>query len=143
MLVSHTRFPIAFAVFSSVSVFMEKTKQYALLQKVCVVFACGAMLFMLGSLAPDHDAQVAASFGLLGFFLIPLLPVNLESAAEVTYPVPEDNSAAVVLSAGQLLGIVGLTVKPRFAVALIMHIRSAGVHICIASTVERWEKQRL
>ena len=97
------------------SVLMEKTKQYSTLQKICVSFACGAMLFMLGSLEPGQSTQVIASFGLLGFFLIPLLPINLESAAEVTYPVPEDNSAAIILSLGQVFGIV------RFA---------ATKHIC-------------
>jgi zinc transporter ZupT len=73
-----------------------------------LAFAGGAMVFMLASLHPGHDAQVVAAFGLLGFFLIPLLPVNLESAAEATYPVPEDNSAAVVLSVGQVFGIVSV-----------------------------------
>ena len=91
------------------SLLMEKTKQYSILQKVCVLLAGGAMVFMLASLHPGHDAQVVAAFGLLGFFLIPLLPVNLESAAEATYPVPEDNSAAVVLSVGQVFGIVSYT----------------------------------
>ena len=89
-----------------ISVLMEKTKQYSILQKVCVILALCAMLFMLGSLQPGRDTQVMVSFGLLGFFLIPLLPVNLESAVEATYPVPEDNSAAVILSMGQLFGIV-------------------------------------
>lgn len=89
-----------------VSVLMEQTKAYSLLQKACVVLAGGAMVFMLASLVPERAPQVVASFGCLGFFLVPLLPVNLESAAEATYPVPEDNSAAVVLSLGQVFGIV-------------------------------------
>jgi hypothetical protein len=88
------------------SVLMEKTKQYSVLQKTGIIFVSGAMIFVLASLTPGHDAQVIASFGVLGLFLVPVLPVILESAAEATYPVPADNSAAVILGLGNIFGIV-------------------------------------
>ena len=94
------------------SILMEKTKAYSLLQKSSVVLASGGMLFMLASLQRDKEVQIIASFGFLGLCLIPLLPVNLESAAETTFPVPEDNSAAVLLSAGNTMGIAYIFVLP-------------------------------
>lgn len=94
------------------SVLMEKTKAYTLLQKCSVVLASAGMILMLVSLQRGNEALLVSAFGFLGFCLIPLLPVNLESAAETTFPVPEDNSAAVLLSVGNSMGIIYIFVLP-------------------------------
>lgn len=38
--------------------------------------------------------------------LMPLLPVALESAAETTYPVPEEASGGILILSGQVFGII-------------------------------------
>jgi len=89
-----------------VGVLLEKTRAYVRILKGGILGCLASTLFMLGSMQRDGTAQLVAAFGVMGFCLIPLLPVSLENAAECTYPVPEDNSAALLLLAGQLIGIV-------------------------------------
>jgi sugar phosphate permease len=54
---------------------------------------------------PDLNVLLVASF-LLGFFLMPSLPLGLQAGAELTAPVPEGTSAGVLMIFGQLGGIV-------------------------------------
>jgi len=86
-------------------VLLEKTKAYVPLLKAGIVLVVGTTIFMLVSLKPGNSAQAIASWGVMGLALIPLLPVSLENAAEATYPIPEDNSAGLLLLVGQLFGI--------------------------------------
>ena len=44
-------------------------------------------------------------FGVLGAFMVPILPIALEVGVECTYPVPEEYSSGVLMLAGQLFGI--------------------------------------
>jgi len=87
-------------------VVMERTKAYVPLLKVAIVAVVAATLFMLASLKPGNEAQAIASWGVLGFCLLPLLPLSLENAAEATYPIHEDNSSGLLLLVGQWFGIV-------------------------------------
>lgn len=54
---------------------------------------------------PDYNVLLVASF-LLGFFLMPSLPLGLQAGAELTAPTPEGTSAGVLMIFGQLGGIV-------------------------------------
>jgi len=54
---------------------------------------------------PDFNVLLITSF-LLGFFLMPSLPIGLQAAAELTAPTPEGTSAGVLMIFGQLGGIV-------------------------------------
>jgi MFS family permease len=54
---------------------------------------------------PDFNVLLVASF-LLGFFLMPSLPLGLQAGAELTAPTPEGTSAGVLMIFGQLGGIV-------------------------------------
>ncbi|RYG52199.1 hypothetical protein EON66_09985 [archaeon] len=85
---------------------LEKTRAYVPLLKVGITLAVGACAFFLASLHPGNNAQIIASLALLGICLLPLLPLSLENAAECTYPIPEDNSAALMLFLGQMWGIM-------------------------------------
>lgn len=85
---------------------MERTRAYVPLLRVGIVGALACALLMLSSMVPDQPGRLVASFGLLGFWLIPLLPLALENAAEVTYPVPEDQSACLLLIGGQYVGLI-------------------------------------
>jgi Na+/melibiose symporter-like transporter len=89
-----------------VGVILEKTRAYMLVLKCGIIAAISATIFNLCSMQQDAPVQLVASFAVMGLALIPLLPVSLENAAECTYPVPEDNSAALLLQAGQIVGII-------------------------------------
>lgn len=95
-------------------VLMKKTRQYVLLQKVDVVIVAGSVVFLLASLvsASDGALQLLIAFGVTGFFIVPLLPVSYESAAEVTFPAPEDTSGAVLSTMSSMLGIVFIFAMP-------------------------------
>lgn len=85
---------------------MERTRAYAAVQRVGVAGAAAASVAMLAALRPDAPGLLVGCFAVFGAALVPLLPVTLENAAEATYPVPEDNSAALLFTAGNLAGIV-------------------------------------
>jgi MFS family permease len=54
---------------------------------------------------PDYTVLLASSF-LLGFFLMPALPLGLQTGAEMTKPIPEGTSAGILMIFGQAGGIV-------------------------------------
>jgi len=51
-------------------------------------------------------ALVYICFGALGFFMIPMMPATMESAAECTYPVSEDDAVGLLMTTGNVLGVV-------------------------------------
>jgi len=61
--------------------------------------------FTLVLLLKNGVLAVGGAF-LLGLLMIPLWPVGLEYVAEITFPVEEDISAGMLMTAGQLVGIV-------------------------------------
>lgn len=54
---------------------------------------------------PDYTVLLLSAF-LLGFFLMPALPIGLQAGAEMTKPIPEGTSAGVLMIFGQAGGIV-------------------------------------
>jgi sugar phosphate permease len=54
---------------------------------------------------PDYTVLLISAF-LLGFFLMPALPIGLQAGAEMTKPIPEGTSAGVLMIFGQAGGIV-------------------------------------
>lgn len=87
-------------------VVLTKTHAYVPMLRGGILAAVGAAIFMLASLQPDKEAQLTASFALLGFCLIPLLPISLENCSECTYPIAEDASSSLLLTIGQIVGII-------------------------------------
>lgn len=84
---------------------LEKTKAYVPLLKAGIVFSLTGTVFMLLALRPGNAAMSIASWAVMGFALLPLLPVSLENASECTYPIPEDSSSGLLLLAGQMFGV--------------------------------------
>lgn len=85
-------------------VIMDKTHAYRMILKVLLVGACGAGVFFIIILRPDHFYPLAASIGLMGFFLLPLLPVSFECAVECTYPIRAEWSTGLLMCSGNALG---------------------------------------
>jgi len=61
---------------------MEATKKYRPILKGGVLAACIGITVFLLSLKPDNFTLLAVVAGILGFCMIPLLPVVLENNAE-------------------------------------------------------------
>ena len=87
-----------------VGIIMDKTHAYRLILKVLLLGACGAGIFFVFALRPDRFVPLTISIGLMGFFLLPLLPVSFECAVECTYPIRAEWSTGFLLCTGNILG---------------------------------------
>lgn len=91
----------------------QRRKPFILL----AVLMAAPFIFVL-AFYPDYNVLLVSAF-LLGFFLMPALPLGLQAGAEMTAPVPEGTSAGLLMIFGQLGGIVlilaMLEVNPLFA----------------------------
>jgi hypothetical protein len=85
---------------------MARTRAYCALQKIVMVFCLAATVFVLAVNRPGRPALVVGAWLLLGAGLQPLLPLTLEHAAEMTYPVPADVSSAVLQTGANVIATV-------------------------------------
>ena len=83
---------------------LDRTQAFVPLLQGGIALGLASLIFMVSSLRPNAEAALVGSFGVLGFFLMPLLPLALENAAEATFPVREDNSASLMLGLGNYVG---------------------------------------
>ena len=88
-----------------VGFYLDRSHQYALVLKAgfCSATLCFVSYSFL--LRPNDTAGLSVSFAIMGATMIPMLPTILEAAVECTYPVPEEYSSGLILSAGQITGI--------------------------------------
>ena len=96
---------------------LECTHCYRTMLKLCLTCASVALTLLVFLLQPGYEIPVGGCFALMGLFMLPLLPAALESAVEVTYPVAEESSTAVLLLFGNTLGI-GLTFAMQYLISL-------------------------
>ena len=99
-----------------IGIIMDKTHAYRLLLKILLIGACGSALFFVLILQPNKYYPLSVSLGLMGFFLLPLLPVSFECAVECTYPIRAEWSTGLLMCLGNILGgififIVGYLIK--------------------------------
>jgi FLVCR family MFS transporter 7 len=88
-----------------VGFYLDRSHQYGLVLKAgfCSATLCFVSYSLL--LRPNDTAGLSISFAIMGATMIPMLPTILEAAVECTYPVPEEYSSGLILSAGQITGI--------------------------------------
>jgi FLVCR family MFS transporter 7 len=88
-----------------VGFYLDRSHQYRLVLKAGFCLATLGFLSYSLLLRPNDTVGLAISFAVMGATMIPMLPTILEAAVECTYPVPEEYSAGLILSAGQITGI--------------------------------------
>jgi len=81
-----------------VAQYLRLRKNYVWTQKAILTFAAISAILCLVSNAPGNLIFVIAAWNIFGFFQGPLIPITLEHAAEITYPIPADNSAALLFT---------------------------------------------
>jgi FLVCR family MFS transporter 7 len=88
-----------------VGFYLDRSHQYGMVLKAgfCSATLCFISYSLL--LRPNDTAGLSVSFAVMGATMIPMLPTILEAAVECTYPVPEEYSSGLILSAGQITGI--------------------------------------
>lgn len=86
---------------------LDRLHAYKTVLKSGLLGILGAVIALFLTLRPGSTwhALTAVCFGLLGVFMVPILPTALEVGVECTYPVPEEYSSGVLMLAGQLFGI--------------------------------------
>ncbi len=87
-----------------VGVIMDRTHAYRLILKILLVGACASGIYFILILQPNKFYPLAVSIGLMGFFLLPLLPVSFECAVECTYPIRAEWSTGLLMCSGNVLG---------------------------------------
>ena len=85
---------------------LEKTRAYVSCLRVLIVASIGAIVFFCASLRANAPVMLLVSTGLMGAFVVPLLPVCLENAAEASFPTPEEVSSGMLIMVGNYFGIV-------------------------------------
>ncbi|CAF1548078.1 unnamed protein product [Didymodactylos carnosus] len=85
-------------------VLMDKTHSYRLILKILIVLAFCSGIYFLLILRPNMYYPLAVSFGLMGLFLLPLLPVVFECSIECTFPINEACSNGILMCSGNILG---------------------------------------
>ena len=89
-----------------VGVIMDRTHAYRLVLKVLLMGACGSSIYFIVILRPHMFYSVAVALGLMGLFLLPLLPVVFECAVECTYPIRAEWCNGILLCFGNVLGAI-------------------------------------
>ena len=73
-------------------------REYFTVYKVLMALTCCGTFLVLGFNQPSNTVLVLLSWTVYGFFSSPLSSIALELAAEMTYPIPADNSAALLFT---------------------------------------------
>ena len=68
----------------------------------------------------------------IGFFTTPVLPLALELGAEITYPLSEATPSGVLMSAGQLVGIIVILIMDDLIHLNKARWASAVLTLCLA-----------
>lgn len=85
---------------------LERSRRFALIQRLLVWASAAASLFVLAVNRPGSRGIIIGAWCVFGAFVQPLLPVALEHAAEITHPLPPDASASFLLTSANIVGVL-------------------------------------
>jgi len=99
---------------SVVGPLLDKHHCYKTMLKVGLFGAVCTMLGIFLCLRPGSTWiwVDGVAFGLMGVFMVPILPTALEAGVECTYPLPEEYSSGFLMTIGQLFGIAFTCIMP-------------------------------
>ena len=89
---------------------MELTRKYNEILKVFVAGTVLVAIVFVTQMKENNLVILDVLFGLFGFCAIPIVCVTFECAAECTYPCDEEISSGILMSAGNLIGVVFLVI---------------------------------
>eukprot|EP01012_Entosiphon_sulcatum_P002514 TRINITY_DN10538_c0_g1_i1.p1 TRINITY_DN10538_c0_g1~~TRINITY_DN10538_c0_g1_i1.p1 ORF type:complete len:498 (+),score=85.04 TRINITY_DN10538_c0_g1_i1:91-1494(+) len=78
--------------------------------------------------------SVMVTLGGMGFVLTPVIPLSLDLGCEITYPASESVSSGLIMSAGQVFGILGI-VCLQSIVATKEHAKIVDVLFVLAASI--------
>jgi len=84
---------------------LDHTHLYKTFLRLFSVLGFGAIWFLNSAMRQDNTTQLLISFGVFGFFVLPLLPIVIEVGVECTYPVPEEYSTGLLMASGNVISL--------------------------------------
>lgn len=84
----------------------DKLKKYKLLLVICVVGTFISMILWTFTFKEDNTVIICIGSSLLGFFMTALLPISMDIAVEITFPLPEAIVSNVLMASAQVFGII-------------------------------------
>jgi hypothetical protein len=84
---------------------MDKTHAYNPILKIGITASTLSVLFFILVLRPNGMALLCVGFGIMGFCMMPLLPVAFECGVECSYPISEETSSGLMMLVAQWFGI--------------------------------------
>lgn len=108
-----------FGIISSVvvSAIVDKQKQYKKMLMILNIAACVFMLLLTIILEyAGEGAAIVAGFGytLVISSIVPIYTTAMDYVCELTYPVGESYSEGLIMSANQIMGIIGILICDTF-----------------------------
>ena len=119
-----------------ISLILRSYKNYSTITKATVVLSAATGIWCLGVNGPGNFGLLVAAWVAFGLFSGPLIPVTLEFATEMTFPIPGDNSAALLftgvnwISLALTLGLSPLLDYPASVKCSSVVNPSAGLVLC-------------
>ncbi|KAL4430218.1 hypothetical protein ABPG74_014777 [Tetrahymena malaccensis] len=99
---------IGSAVITSI---VEKNHRYKFVMIVTSILSIFCYSFMMGVLPVENFGLQLFAFFLYGFFATPLIPISLEFACEITFPISETISSGLIYKSGQLFGVLHIIIS--------------------------------
>ena len=97
------------------SMILEKSRAYRFIYTNMFIICLISVGFFCSMLYSNNYTLLLFAFGFMGLTIIPLFPACLENTAECTYPVSEDISVGVLLTAGNL-GTILITIMLQYTI---------------------------
>jgi hypothetical protein len=121
----------------AVGAVMEATKAYLPLQRGVMAAAVLGLGAVLAATRPGHAGLLVAAFALLGACLQPLMPLTLEHAAEMTFPMGAEVSTSFLFMAANIFAyllvllLTPLLALPRSATCSTVLTPAAGTVLAL------------
>ncbi|KAL5038624.1 hypothetical protein BDV3_006245 [Batrachochytrium dendrobatidis] len=95
-----------------IGVVLDRTHGHAIAVKICcLIVTLGTIVFLLGMKSSNQYSVLAIASAMFGMGGFPLIPVVLEAAVEVTFPISPGTSAGFLMWGGQIFGIILLLIS--------------------------------
>jgi MFS family permease len=85
---------------------VESTRAYVALQRGFSWASLAGAVAVMATARPSGFAAMLAAWALVGFCVGPLSPITYEHAVEMSFPIPAQTSAAVLIVSSNLLGFM-------------------------------------
>lgn len=114
------------------SSYLDKYKTYKIILRTSCFGTLGFGSMLMGTFLTGSLIICTINIGIMGFFILPILPVGYNFACEITYPVSEVMSNGVMMLSAQLSGVL-LT---AFCSAIsVNHPRSLAPVFCVCAII--------